>query len=431
MLTEINVHDAAGLSAWLKGRQQAASPEVMASVADILGTVQKEGDKALFEYSEKFDGIRPESLAISKEQLEEEAQKADPQFVHALKLAADNIRSFHEHQIQEGYLIHQDEDVWLGQKVLPIDSAGLYIPGGRAQYPSSVLMNAIPAKVAGVRRVVMVTPPSRNGLINPNIAAAALVAGVDEVYAVGGAQAVGALAYGTKSIEPVDKIVGPGNVFVATAKRLVYGTVDIDMIAGPSEILVIADEKANPRYVAADLISQAEHDPMACAILISTSADLIEKVNEQLKEQSAKLPRKNIIEASLRDYGKSILVDSLDQALEIANAIAPEHLELQTENAKELLDGVRNAGSIFVGEYSCESVGDYFGGCNHVLPTSGTARFSSALGVDAFLKRSCFLHYSAQALNRNGDHIVCLANEEDLQGHANAVLIRKENGYGL
>lgn len=310
---------------------------------------------------------------------------------------------------------------------MPLASAGIYVPGGRAQYPSSVLMNAIPAKVAGVREIIMVTPPSKSGSINPNIAAAAKVAGITRIFKVGGAQAIAALAYGTQSIPAVDKIVGPGNIFVAAAKKLVFGKTDIDMIAGPSEILVIADENANPAYAAADLLSQAEHDPMASAILISNSKKMIDAVNKELRIQTDRLPKKAIIEESLKNYGKSILTDTLEEAADISNAIAPEHLELLVEDPMALLDQVKNAGSVFLGYYTCESVGDYFGGTNHVLPTSGTARFSSPLGVDSFVKKSSYLYYPKEVLLDEGKRIINLAEHEDLDAHANAVSVRLNN----
>lgn len=316
--------------------------------------------------------------------------------------------------------------IYLGQRVLPLEAVGIYVPGGRAQYPSSVLMNALPAKIAGVKNVVMVTPPDSEGMIHPNIAYAARLAGVDKIYKIGGAQAIAALAYGTQTIDCVDKIVGPGNIFVAAAKKLVYGTVDIDMIAGPSEILVVADENANPEYVAADLLSQAEHDPMASAILLTTSEDLLNSVNQQLSKQSAILPKKEIVEQSLKNYGKAIVCDSLEDCISISNEIAPEHLELMISNPMEYLQEVKNAGSVFLGYYTCESIGDYFGGTNHVLPTSGTARFSSALSVDSFIKKSSYLYYSKQAIEAYAKYIETIASEERLQAHANAAKVREK-----
>lgn len=428
MLSAIDKNERGQLAAWLAKRAQEMSPETMASVMEIINTVRKEKDQALFDYTEKFDGVRLDALRVSPEEIEAQASRSDPAFQKAMEEAAENIRVFHEAQKQQGYRLEKEDGVFLGQRVLPLDAVGVYVPGGRAQYPSSVLMNVIPAKVAGVRRIVMVTPPSKTGGLHPNIAFAAKLAGVDEIYKVGGAQAVAALAYGTEQIARVDKIVGPGNIFVAAAKKLVFGQADIDMIAGPSEILVIADETANPRWVAADLLSQAEHDPMASAILLSDSQAVIEAVNEELALQAARLPKKEIVEASLRDYGKSVLCDSLEECVQIANEIAPEHLELQVQDPMALLDLVKNAGSVFLGQSTCESVGDYFGGTNHVLPTSGTARFSSALSVDAFIKKSSYLYYSPQALKKHGGKIITMARQEDLDAHANAVKVRLEDG---
>lgn len=424
MLDPIDRNDSKALAEYLAGRSQEMTPEILNTAMEIIGRVRSEGDAALHAYSQAFDPVDPDVFAVSEAEIEAQAAKADPAFVTALQEAAENIKYFHEAQKQSGYRLEKADGIYLGQRVIPLDSVGIYVPGGRAQYPSSVLMNAIPAKTAGVKRIVMVTPPSKDGLLAPNLAAAAKIAGVSEIYKVGGAQAIAALAYGTESIAPVDKIVGPGNIYVAAAKKLVYGKTDIDMIAGPSEILVIADENANPAWVAADLISQAEHDPMASSILLSTSASLIDAVNEELARQSAALPKQEIIEASLAHYGKSVLCDSFEQCAEISNAIAPEHLELQIENPMALLDSIRHAGSVFLGYYACESVGDYFGGTNHVLPTSGTARFSSALGVDAFIKKSSYLHYSKEALEKHGRKIEVLAAQEDLDGHKNAVTIR-------
>lgn len=426
MLSAIDKTEKRQLAEYLASRSQEISPEILSKAAAIVDTVRKEGDQALRDYTQQFDGILLDEFEVSEKELNEAAALADEDFVSALEDASKNILEYHQAQKKAGYRIDRKNGAYLGQRILPLDSVGIYVPGGRAQYPSSVLMNAIPAKVAGVREIIMVTPPSKEGGLNPNIAAAAKVAGVDRIFKVGGAQAVGALAYGTKSIPAVDKIVGPGNIFVAAAKKLVFGKTDIDMIAGPSEILVIADEKASPAYVAADLLSQAEHDPMASAILVSTSQDLIDQVNEQLKIQSSLLPKKAIVEESLKNYGKSIRVDSLEEAVEISNAIAPEHLELQVENPMELLDLVKNAGSVFLGYYTCESVGDYFGGTNHVLPTSGTARFSSPLGVDSFMKKSSYLFYPKEVLFEEGNRIVNLANHEDLAAHARAVSIRME-----
>lgn len=426
MLNAIEPGNRKQLADYLKSRASEVSPDILVKTSQIVERVRNEGDAALIDLTRQFDGIDLEALRVSPEEIETQAAKADPDFVRALEEAANNILFFHQAQKQEGYRLEKEDGIYLGQRVLPLAGVGIYVPGGRAQYPSSVLMNALPARVAGVERVVMVTPPSKEGSLHPNIAAAAKVAGIDEIYKVGGAQAVAALAYGTESIAPVDKIVGPGNIFVAAAKKLVFGKVDIDMIAGPSEILVIADSNADPAQVAADLLSQAEHDPMASAILIALDADLVKAVNRQLEAQVGRLPKEEIARASLREYGTSIVCDSIEQAIEIANEIAPEHLELQVENAAQVLPLVRNAGSVFLGYTTCESIGDYFGGTNHVLPTSGTARFSSALSVDAFIKKSSYLYYSPQALEKHGAKIIKMAQEENLDAHANAVRVRLE-----
>lgn len=426
MLNAIEPGNRKQLADYLKSRASEVSPDILVKTSRIVERVRSEGDAALIDLTRQFDGIDLEALRVSPEEIETQAAKADPDFVRALEEAANNILFFHQAQKQEGYRLEKEDGIYLGQRVLPLAGVGIYVPGGRAQYPSSVLMNALPARVAGVERIVMVTPPSKEGSLHPNIAAAAKVAGIDEIYKVGGAQAVAALAYGTESIAPVDKIVGPGNIFVAAAKKLVFGKVDIDMIAGPSEILVIADSNADPAKVAADLLSQAEHDPMASAILIALDADLVKAVNRQLEAQVGRLPKEEIARASLREYGTSIVCDSIEQAIEIANEIAPEHLELQVENAAQVLPLVRNAGSVFLGYTTCESIGDYFGGTNHVLPTSGTARFSSALSVDAFIKKSSYLYYSPQALEKHGAKIIKMAQEENLDAHANAVRVRLE-----
>lgn len=427
MLKKIAQQDSAKLQAYLASRSEEMNPEIMISVTNIINDVKKRKDEALYEYSEKFDGVKLTSLKVSKEEIEACAKQADEQFVLALKQAKANIEYFHNAQKQNGYMLTKEKGIYLGQRVLPLDSVGVYVPGGRAQYPSSVLMNVIPAKIAGVKRIVMITPPSKQGGLHPNIAAAALVAGVDEIYTVGGAQGIAALAYGSESIKKVDKIVGPGNIYVATAKKLVFGQVDIDMIAGPSEILVIADESANAKYVAADLLSQAEHDPMASAILVTTSLKMIDDVCVELEKQSALLPKQNIVEESLKNFGVSILCDSLEQCVEVSNEIAPEHLELMVKDPMALLGLVKHAGSVFLGYYTCESIGDYFGGTNHVLPTSGTARFSSALSVDSFVKKSSYLYYSQEAIKAYGAKIIKMAQEEDLDAHANALKVRLES----
>ncbi|MBM6831964.1 histidinol dehydrogenase [Faecalicoccus acidiformans] len=426
MLTRMDSKDKEQLANFVASRHQEISSDVLFKVSKILEDVRKQKDQACKAYTKQFDGIEMDTFKVSAEEVKEAIQSCDPEFIQALKKAKENIEFFHRAQLQQGYCLQKEDGVYLGQRVLPLQSIGIYVPGGRAQYPSSVLMNTIPAKIAGVRKIVMVTPPNPQGKIHPNIAAAAQIAGVDEIYKIGGAQAIAALAYGTRQIPRVDKIVGPGNIFVAAAKKLVFGTVDIDMIAGPSEILVIADEEANPSFVAADLLSQAEHDPMASAILVTTSESMLESVNEELAIQSVRLPKQEIVKASLRDYGKSVLCDSLEECVELSNAIAPEHLELMVKDPEKLLEKVTNAGSVFMGYYTCESIGDYFGGTNHVLPTSGTARFSSALGVDAFIKKSSFLHYSKKALCHFADQIEVMARQEDLEAHARAVSVRKE-----
>lgn len=335
-----------------------------------------------------------------------------------------NIEYYHNAQKSRGFILNKDNGIFLGQRVIPLDSVGVYVPGGTAAYPSSVLMNVIPAKVAGVKEIIMITPPNKEGKLNPYIGVAAKVAGVSKIYKVGGAQGIAALANGTESIPKVDKIVGPGNIFVATAKRLVFGKVDIDMIAGPSEILVVADENANPKYIAADLMSQAEHDRLASSILVTTSKQLYEEIEKELEAQIKDLDRKEIIEEALKNYGKAIICNSIDECIEVSNRFAPEHLELMAENPMELLGKIRHAGSVFLGNNTPEPVGDYFGGTNHVLPTNGTARFYSALSVDSFIKKSSFLYYSEEAIKRDGEKIINIANKEGLTAHANSVKVR-------
>lgn len=424
MLKRIERTETKQLRAYLDSRSAEISDQILLRASHIIEEVRKRGDEAAREFTKQFDGIEIGDFRVSEEEIDEAVRQCDPFFMESMEKAKANIEFFHKAQIQNSYILQKEYGIFLGQRVIPLASAGIYVPGGRAQYPSSVLMNAVPARVAGVKRIVMVTPPNKEGMINPNIAFAARLAGVDEIYKIGGAQAIAALAYGTESIPAVDKIVGPGNIYVAAAKKLVYGKVDIDMIAGPSEILVIADEGADPVFTAADLLSQAEHDPMASAILLTTSQELLDKVNEQLRIQTDALPKKAIVEASLRDYGTSIVCESIDECIEFSNAIAPEHLELMVRDPMPYLNKVLNAGSVFLGYYTCESIGDYFGGTNHVLPTSGTARFSSALGVDAFIKKSSFLYYTEEALKAYGSHIVSMAQEEQLAAHANAAKVR-------
>lgn len=408
----------------LSERAENISPEIMKTVADVITDVRKNGDRALHEYTEKFDKVKLESLFVSEEEQERLIEKVPDDLKEVIDEAAENIYKFHQKQLQNSWMMNESGKV-LGQIVRPIEKVGLYVPGGTAAYPSSVLMNAIPAKVAGVKEVTIVTPPKPEG-INPAVVYAAKKAGITEIVSVGGAQAIAALAYGTESIKRVDKIVGPGNIFVAMAKKLVFGTVDIDMIAGPSEVLVIADERANPIYVAADLMSQAEHDPMAAAILITTSEELAKKVCTEIEIQKAALQRNTIIDRSLEKYGSIILVENLNDAVEISNEIAPEHLELAVDNPFELLTLVKNAGSIFLGDNAPEPLGDYFAGPNHVLPTNGTARFSSALGVDSFIKKSSYLYYDSESLQKVGAKVIKFAEAEGLGAHANSIRKRLE-----
>ncbi|MGM9935652.1 MAG: histidinol dehydrogenase [Clostridium sp.] len=427
-LLEINESNKQKLITELKERCEETEQEIVVSVKGILSKVKEEGDKALFEFTKNFDKVDLTSLEVSEEELEQCFEKVEENFIQALKEAKVNIEAYHEKQKANGFLLTKDKGVYLGQRVLPLERVGVYVPGGTAAYPSSVLMNVIPAKVAGVDEIIMVTPPDKNGGINPYIGVAAKIAGIDKIYKVGGAQAVGALAYGTETIPKVDKIVGPGNIFVATAKRLVFGQVDIDMIAGPSEILVIADEKSDPVYVAADLMSQAEHDKLASAILVTTSKDLYEKVEVELDKQAKTLEREEIIRTSLNDFGKAIICSSIEECIDVSNSIAPEHLEIMVDEPMQYLGLVRNAGSIFLGRYCPEPIGDYFGGTNHVLPTSGTARFFSALSVDSFIKKSSFIYYSKEAIIENGEKIITMADKEGLTAHANSIKVRLNNG---
>lgn len=412
----------------LKGRITETEQDVILSVTSILSKVKKEGDKALFEFTKSFDKVDLKSLKVSAKELDECFNKVENDFIRALEEAKVNIEDYHKKQRHNGFLMTKDKGIYLGQRVLPIERVGVYVPGGTAAYPSSVLMNVIPAKVAGVSEIVMVTPPDKDGGINPYIGVAARIAGIDKIYKVGGAQAVGALAYGTESIKKVDKIVGPGNLFVATAKKLVFGEVDIDMIAGPSEILVIADEKSDPSFVAADLMSQAEHDKLASSILVTTSKELYEKVEVELEKQVKTLEREDIIRTSLKEFGSAIICKDIEECIDVSNAIAPEHLEIMVDDPMRYLGMVKNAGSVFLGRYCPEPIGDYFGGTNHVLPTSGTARFFSPLSVDSFIKKSSFIYYSKEAIEENGEKIITLANKEGLTAHANSVKVRLNNG---
>lgn len=399
-------------------------PDVSGPVAEIIAAVRREGDRALSRYALAFDGAAPEELEVSPTQVDQALRDLDPQLRPVLEEAAENIRAFHSRQVRSSFVITEREGVILGQKVIPLDRVGLYIPGGTAAYPSTVLMNAIPAKIAGCGEVVMVSPPTRGGDVDPVILAAAGIAGVDRVFRVGGAQAVAALAYGTESVPRVDKIVGPGNAYVAEAKRQVFGQVAIDMIAGPSEILVIADGGSDAAQVAADLLSQAEHDKMATAVLVTDSPTLARSVQEELTRQLPQLPREEIAQASLRQNGKIILVHTIEEAVEISNAIAPEHLELCVDNPFDYLSQVRHAGSVFLGRYCPEAVGDYFAGPNHTLPTGGTARFMSPLGVDDFVKRTQFTYYTAAALRADTAKIAAFARQEGLEAHARSPELR-------
>ena len=403
-----------------------AATDVSGIVSEIIENVKKNGDAALFAYCEKFDKAKLSTLEVSEEEKQEAMNKVDERFIKVLKTAAFNIRNFHEKQVRNSFIINDTPGVVMGQKVIPVDKAGLYVPGGTAAYPSTVLMDSIPAKIAGVKEVCIVTPPGADGKVNPVILAAAVVAGVDRIFKVGGAQAIAALAYGTETIPKVDKIVGPGNAFVAEAKKQVYGLVSIDMIAGPSGVLVVADDTCNPDYVAADLLSQAEHDKMASAVLVTDSLSFANKVSASLEKQIPLLPRSEIARASIDNNGKIIVAKDLKVAIEIANEIAPEHLELCVDNPFDYLDSIRHAGSIFMGKYCPEALGDYFAGPNHTLPTSGTAKFSSPLSVDDFVKKTQYTYYTKDALNRVADDIAYFAEKEGLTAHAKSATIRTE-----
>ena len=410
----------------LKARQQETNADVTRAVQDILDDVRREDDAAVTRYSAKFDHAEGLIRVIEAAEIADAKSRIDAELLGAMERAAVNIRRFHQQQVQESYVDFREDGSMMGQRVRPLKRVGLYVPGGTAAYPSSVLMNAIPAKIAGVPELVMVTPPNAEGKPRDVILAAAAVAGVDRIYMVGGAQAVAALAYGTETIPQVDKIVGPGNIFVATAKRLLYGVVDIDMIAGPSEILIVADENADPRFVAADLMSQCEHDVLAGGVLLTDSAALAEAVKGEIARQLETLSRAEIIRQSMADYGVIVVFPDIDACIDYANAVAPEHLELAVAQPEQYLGRVENAGSVFLGDWTPEPVGDYYAGANHVLPTSGTARFFSPLGVDSFYKRMGFTAYSKQALLNGADDIIRFAEAEGLTAHANAVKVRKE-----
>lgn len=410
----------------LKRHTEYGSVEQNLAVREIIDTVIRDRDEALRRYSEQFDGIRPDNFRIAPDVIHRAYEEVDEKFIESLRKAADNIRRFHEKQKRNSWFDVEDNGSMLGQMFRPLERVGFYVPGGKAAYPSSVLMNIIPAQVAGVKELVMVTPPATAGAegIHPAILVAADIAGVTELYSVGGAHAIAALAYGTESIKAVDKICGPGNIYVALAKRQVYGVVDIDSIAGPTDITILADQTADPAYVAADLLSQAEHDEMATAILVTDSSTLAEAVRQEIERQLDILPRQAIARASLEQNGAILLVDDIDEGIALVNRIAPEHLEIQTADPMDYLHKVRNAGAVFLGAYSSEPVGDYFAGPNHILPTGGTARFASPLNVDDFYKKTSVIRYSRQALMENGRDIVRLALQEDFEGHARAIQIR-------
>lgn len=408
----------------LKKRAQNSDKNVIPTVSEIIENVRENGDKAVKEYTIKFDGKAPEKTEISPDEIDALIEKCDMDYISTVAKAAANISDFHKRQLQQSWLTTKNNGVIMGQRVRGLKRVGIYVPGGTAAYPSSVLMNAIPAKIAGVEEIIMCTPPQKDGTPNPNIIAAAKIAGVDRIFLMGGAQAVAALAYGTESVPKVDKIVGPGNIFVATAKKLLYGTVDIDMIAGPSEILIIADSSANPKFLAADLMSQAEHDKLASSILLTDSAEIAEKTKQELSTQMEKLSRKEIIESSLDNFGAIIVCSDMSQAIEFANELAPEHLEVCCNNPMEYIGKLDNAGSVFLGNYSPEPLGDYFAGPNHVLPTSGTARFFSPLSVDSFIKKSSFIYYTEDALKNDAEDVIRFADTEGLTAHANSIKVR-------
>ena len=410
----------------IMSRNNIASKEINKKVEEILVNVKIRKDKALVEYTERFDGVLLEEFLVSEKEIEKALNNIDQDLKEDLIRAKENIQRYHEEQLRSSYFIEEDEDILLGQLIRPIEKVGVYVPGGRAAYPSTVLMNALPANIAGVKEIIMITPPNKEGKIKDSLIVAASIAGVDKIYKIGGAQGIAALAFGTDTIPKVDKITGPGNIFVATAKKQLAGYVGIDMIAGPSEIMIIADKKANPRYIAADLISQAEHDEMAASILVTDWEPMAEQVLVELRSQVEHLERKDIIKKSLKDYGAIIITSSLKESIEIANEIAPEHLEILTEDPFKIYKDIKNAGAIFLGEYSPEPIGDYFAGPNHTLPTSSTSRFSSPLSVDDFIKKTSLIYYSREALMKSKESIIRIAEEEGLTGHANSIKIRFE-----
>ncbi len=427
-IVKLNEQTKDGLIRNLLKRSPDSYGEYEETVNGIIKEIREKGDKALFGYTQKFDRceITAETVRVTKEEIKEAYELADPELVAVMKKSAANITEFHSHQLRNSWIVPKEDGTILGQRITPVAVSGVYVPGGKAAYPSSVLMNVLPAKVAGVPRIIMTTPPGADGKVNPGTLVAADIAGVDEIYKAGGAQAIAAMAFGTESIPRVDKIAGPGNIFVALAKKACFGFVSIDSVAGPSEILVLADETANPRYVAADLLSQAEHDELASAILITTSRELAEKVSDEAARFTQQLSRKEIIEKSLENYGYILLAETMDEAVSAANEIASEHLEILTANPFETMTKIKNAGAIFLGEYSSEPLGDYFAGPNHILPTNGTARFFSPLNVDDFLKKTSIISYSEDALSRVHKDIELFAEKEGLTAHANSVKVRFE-----
>ncbi|AEF94594.1 Histidinol dehydrogenase [Desulfotomaculum nigrificans CO-1-SRB] len=429
MIRIIRSTDAEAVNSLLNSRT-AERPELAAQVSRIMAEVRANGDNALCEMARRFDGasLTPDQLRVTAEEINEAYTKVDGEVLKSLRLARERIAAFHQKQLSRSWFQPEADGTVLGQLITPLDRVGIYVPGGRASYPSSVLMNAVPAKVAGVAEIVMVTPPMADGKVNPYTLVAAAEAGVNEIYKVGGAQAVAALAYGTPTIKPVDKITGPGNIYVTLAKRMVYGQVDIDMLAGPSEVLVVADSSANPVYAAADMLSQAEHDPMASAVLVTHDAELAASVSRELARQLSELPRRQVAGEALANHGAIIITKDLMESVQLANRLAPEHLELLVQEPFKLLGQIKHAGAIFLGHHSPEPVGDYLAGPNHVLPTGGTARFYSPLNVDTFMKKSSVIAFSQQSLNQLGDDIIRLAEVEGLQAHANAVRVRLARG---
>lgn len=411
----------------LLSRSKLEIDEINSIVKDILSNTRMKKDKALREYTEKFDGVLLEDFLVSEEEMKNALKNINRELKEDLIKAAENIKNYHEKQLRKSYFLKEDKNIVLGQIISPLEKVGIYVPGGSASYPSTVLMNALPAKIAGVNEITMISPPNKYGKIKDSILVAAFIAGVNKIYKIGGAQGIAALAFGTETVGKVDKITGPGNIYVTLAKKQVSGYVGIDMLAGPSEIMIIADQWANPKYIAADLISQAEHDKMAASILVTDYEPIIDKVLLELELQIPSLDRKDIIKKSLEDYGIIILTESLEESIEIVNEIAPEHLEILTENPFEIYSNIKNAGAIFLGEYSPEPVGDYFAGTNHTLPTSSTSRFSSSLSVDDFIKKTSLIYYSKEALLESKDSIIRIAEEEGLRGHANSVKIRFED----